>query len=51
MSRGAPRVKNQDKLGLLSMKERVEGIGGAFSIHSEINKGCRIEVTIPFTAD
>ncbi len=49
MSRAASLVKDQNKLGLLSMNERVEGIGGTFSIHSEINRGCKIEAKIPFT--
>jgi len=44
---GFPWIKDQDKLGLLSMKERVETVGGSFAIHSEIHKGCRIKAKIP----
>ncbi|CAH1214907.1 Oxygen sensor histidine kinase NreB [Paenibacillus plantiphilus] len=35
-------------LGLYNMKERVESIGGNLAIHSEIDKGTRIEVQVIF---
>jgi len=44
---GFPWIKGQDKLGLLSMKERVEAVGGSFAIHTEIHKGCRIKAKVP----
>lgn len=34
-------------IGLFSMKERTEGIGGSFEISSKPNKGTRIEVCVP----
>lgn len=46
MSSGAPWIKNPDKLGLLSMKERIEAVGGGFNFQTGINKGCRIEATV-----
>lgn len=40
-------VKNESKLGLLSIKERVEAAKGSLVIDTGINRGCRIEVKIP----
>ncbi len=34
-------------LGLVSMKERVEHLGGCFSIHSHPGAGCEVEAVIP----
>jgi signal transduction histidine kinase len=34
-------------LGLISMQERVEAIGGTFSIRSAVGGGTRIEVAVP----
>ncbi len=34
------------KIGILSMKERVEALGGKININSGIDKGCHIEVKI-----
>ena len=48
---GFPWIKDQDKLGLLSMKERVEAVGGSFAIHTEIHKGCRIEAKVPSSTE
>jgi len=36
------------RLGLLIMKERTEALGGTFVVNSQVRKGCRIEVKIPF---
>jgi len=47
MSKGTFLTKNQNTLGLLSMRERLEAIGGRLVIHSEISQGCRIEAKIP----
>jgi signal transduction histidine kinase len=47
MAQGPPGTKNQNKLGLLSMKERVEAAGGTLLIDSRIHGGCRIEAKIP----
>jgi two-component system sensor histidine kinase DegS len=41
--------KDQGTLGLLSMKERLEVIGGTLAIHTGLNKGCRIEAKIPLS--
>jgi len=49
MSQGAPWMKDKNKLGVLSMKERVEAVGGTLFIDSKVNRGCRIEAKIPFT--
>jgi len=48
-SQGAPWMKDQNKLGLLSMKKRVEAVGGTFAVKSEINQGFRIEAKVPIT--
>jgi signal transduction histidine kinase len=45
-----PLVKDQNKLGLLSMKERVESIGGKVVIDAGKDRGCSIRVTIPYSA-
>ena len=37
------------RLGLLGMRERVEMVGGTFSVSSAPGKGTRIEVEVPFT--
>jgi two-component system sensor histidine kinase UhpB len=36
-----------DGLGLVSMRERVESVGGALEIHSTPGSGTRIRVTVP----
>ena len=36
-------------LGLLSMRERLRMVGGAFVIHSEIGKGTEVEARLPIT--
>jgi two-component system sensor histidine kinase DegS len=44
------KVKNNDinsGFGLVSMKERIELLGGDFKINSEIGKGTRINILIP----
>jgi signal transduction histidine kinase len=46
-SQGPPWMKDKDKLGLLSMKERVETVGGTLNIKSKINRGFRVEAKIP----
>jgi len=51
MSQGTPWMKHQNKLGLLSMKERVEAAGGSLLIDSKIHGGCRIEAKIPLKTD
>jgi signal transduction histidine kinase len=51
MSQGTPWMKHQNKLGLLSMKERVEATGGSLLIDSKIHGGCRIEAKIPLKTD
>jgi signal transduction histidine kinase len=41
----APR--RADALGLTSMRERTEGLGGTFRLTSEPGSGTRIEVMLP----
>jgi signal transduction histidine kinase len=36
-------------LGLISMAERLESIGGKLSVHSAPGEGTRLETTVPFT--
>ncbi len=49
MLQGPPWLKDQNKLGLLSMKERAEAVGGRMTINTEINRGCRIEASVPLS--
>ncbi len=51
VSSHTPLVKDQNKLGLLSMKERVESIGGKVVIDAGTDRGCSIQVTIPYSAE
>lgn len=46
-ARGIPWMKDANRLGLLSMKERLEAIGGTLMIHAGMNRGCRVEASIP----
>jgi two-component system, NarL family, sensor histidine kinase DegS len=41
-------TKKNQRLGLLGMRERVEMVGGIFSVHSVPGKGTTIRVEIPF---
>jgi two-component system sensor histidine kinase DegS len=47
-----PRKKNRQGhspgLGLLTMRERTEDLGGEFKVDSCLGKGCRVIVKIPF---
>jgi two-component system sensor histidine kinase DegS len=47
ISQGPPWMKDKNKLGLLSMKERVETVGGTLDIQSKANHGFRVEARIP----
>jgi signal transduction histidine kinase len=47
ISQGPPWMKDKNKLGLLSMKERVETVGGTLDIQSKANRGFRVEARIP----
>ena len=47
ISQGSYWMKGQNKLGLLSMKERVEAVGGTLVIATANNQGCRVEAKIP----
>jgi signal transduction histidine kinase len=42
-----PLAKEKSRLGLLSLKERIESIGGSVRIEAGIRRGCSIHVTIP----
>jgi len=44
----ALRGRRKGRLGLLGMRERVEMVGGHFSIESEPDKGTTVRVEIPF---
>jgi signal transduction histidine kinase len=37
-------------LGLVSMAERARSVGGELSVRSEVDRGTRIEVSIPLPA-
>ena len=37
----------EEHLGLAGMRERVESLGGAFTVESKINQGCRVIVSLP----
>jgi signal transduction histidine kinase len=41
--------KNPKRLGLVGMKERLEMVGGIFTIQSSPGKGTLIRADIPFT--
>ena len=43
----ATSVECSTGLGLVSMAERVRSVGGALSVQSEVNRGTRIEASIP----
>ena len=43
-------AKKNKRLGLLGMRERVEMVGGSFSVHSAKGQGTTIGAQIPFTA-
>ncbi len=43
------RAKNNNRLGLLGMRERVEMIGGRLAIHSAPGRGTTIYAKIPTT--
>ena len=43
----ATSVECSTGLGLVSMAERVRSVGGALSVQSEVNRGTRIEASVP----
>ena len=45
---GALPTSRNKHLGLLGMRERVEMVGGRFTVESELNKGTTIRAEIPF---
>jgi signal transduction histidine kinase len=47
ISQGPPWMKDKNKLGLLSMKERAETVGGTLNLQSKTNRGFRVEAKIP----
>lgn len=51
VSSNLPLARDQNKLGLLSMKERVESIGGKVVIDAVKDRGCSIRVTIPYSGE
>ena len=48
MQPGRP-PKKSDRLGLLGMRERVEMVGGSFSVASAPGKGTTVQVQVPLT--
>jgi PAS domain S-box-containing protein len=44
-------IEGSPGLGLVSMAERVRSMGGTLSIQSEVDRGTRIEVSIPIPQD
>jgi len=40
-------LESSTGLGLVSMAERVRSVGGALSVQSEVNRGTRIEASVP----
>ena len=44
---GTPDAKKPKRLGLLGMRERIEMVGGTFSLESTPGKGITIRVEIP----
>jgi len=44
------RVRKNQPLGLLGMRERVEMLGGAFAVESASGQGTTIRAQIPFAA-
>jgi signal transduction histidine kinase len=51
MSQGAPWLKDETKLGLLSMKKRIDAVGGTLVIDAAVNHGCLIKATIPLNRE
>jgi signal transduction histidine kinase len=51
MSKGAPWLKDETKLGLLSMKKRIDTVGGTLVIDAAVNHGCHIKATIPLNSE
>jgi signal transduction histidine kinase len=42
-------VKRNKRLGLIGMRERVEMVGGTFSVESAPGKGTTVHAQIPFS--
>ena len=45
------QMKNNNGLGLIGMRERVETLDGSFSVLSTPEQGFRIYVTLPFSRE
>lgn len=41
------RGGTQGGFGLFSIQERIVALGGSFDVHSELGKGCRVELRLP----
>jgi signal transduction histidine kinase len=48
---GDPLTMNGGRFGLLSMKQRVESVGGTLKIDAVAAQGCRVEARIPIKRD
>ena len=46
--KGFTKVNNMDGIGLFNMEERARGVGGQFSIQSEIGQGTNIHMIVPY---
>ena len=44
-------VQKADGLGLLGMRERVEGVGGQFTLSSQIGRGTTVVVCLPYSVE
>ena len=41
------KIDWEDHLGIAGMRERVESMGGSFSVESRIDQGCSVKVSLP----
>ena len=44
-------AKNNKRLGLVGMRERIEMIGGSFAIESAPGRGTTVRAVVPFSVD
>jgi signal transduction histidine kinase len=48
---GIPESEQEEHLGLLGMRERIESLGGAFSIHSEDGQGTTVSARLALASE
>jgi len=44
-------LSQTSKFGLLNTQERIESLGGQYTIHSKPGQGTRVQITVPFAAE